>query len=188
MRNTTRLHLLLSVATAAAALPLIAVSTRAATNDIYETNMGMVLRILPTGGTPITFAQGLSNPKGLVFDGIGHLFVADATAGTILRFTPPDGTAATYVTGLSSPVGLAFDISGGFYVGEAGSGNIIKFAQDGTRTTFASGLGSPAGLAFANNGNLFVTDFNGGKIYQVTSDWNGDYVCDRTWLPGGSGL
>ena len=168
MRKTNCLHLLLTVA-ALAALPLIAVSARADKGDIYETNMGMVLRILPSGGTtPITFAQGLPNPKGLVFDGSGRLYVADASAGSITLFTLPDGTAGTYTTGLSSPVGVALDVLGNLYVGESGSGNISKFARDGTKTSFASGLGAPSGLAFDNSGNLFVADFAGGVIYQIT--------------------
>lgn len=168
MRKTTCLHQLLTAATLAA-LSLIAVSARANPGDIYETNLGMVLRMLPVGGiTPITFAQGLSNPKGLVFDGIGRLYVADASAGTIMLFTLPDGTAGTYTTGLSSPVSLAFDVLGNLYVGESGTGNITQFAQNGTKTTFASGLGQPAGLAFDTSKNLFVADFAGGIIYQIT--------------------
>jgi sugar lactone lactonase YvrE len=184
MRKTKCLHLLLTAA-ALAALPLIAVSTRAATGDIYETNMGLVLRIRPTGGTPITFAEGLSNPKGLVFDGNGRLFVADASAGSIIVFTTPDGAGATYVSGLSSPVGVALDQLGNLFVGEAGSGNIIKFAQDGTRTTFATGLGAPAGLAFNNNGNLFVADFEGGKIYQITLAGTTSTFATELGLPAG---
>jgi sugar lactone lactonase YvrE len=168
MRKTNRLRLLLTVA-ALAAGSLITINARAAVGDIYETNQGMILRILPAGtSTPITFADGLANPKGLVFDGKGRLYVADAGTGSIKLYNTPGGAIGTYVNNLSSPVCVDFDTSGSLYVGEAGSGNIIKFAQDGTRTTFASGLGSPAGFAFASNGNLFVTDFSGGKIYQIT--------------------
>jgi sugar lactone lactonase YvrE len=168
MRKTNCLHLLLTAA-ALAALPLIAISAHAEKGDIYETNNGTILRILPAGGgTPITFAQGLFSPKGLVFDGAGRLYVADASRGSIMRFTTPDGAGFTLVQGLSSPVGILFDQLGNLFVGEAGSGNIIKFDQNGTKTTFASGLGAPAGLAFDNNGNLFVADFAGGKIFQIT--------------------
>jgi sugar lactone lactonase YvrE len=168
MRKTNRLRLL-STAAVLAAGSLIASNARAAVGDIYETNMGMILRMSPVGiGTPITFADGLASPKGLAFDGTGRLFVADASAGSIFLFNTPDGAAATYVSGLSAPVAVTFDTAGSLYVGEAGSGNIIKYTHDGARTTFATGLGAPAGLAFANNGNLFVADFSGGKIYQVT--------------------
>lgn len=184
MRKTTCLYLWLTAA-AFLALPLIAVSARAAKDDIYETNMGMVLRIRPTGGTPITFADGLSNPKGLVFDGTGRLYVADASRGSIIVFTTPDGAGATFASGLSSPVGVTFDPMGNLFVGESGSGNISKFAQDGTKTTFASGLGAPAGLAFSNNGNLFVADFAGGAISQITPAGTKTTFASGLGLPAG---
>ena len=184
MRKTNCLHLLLSAA-ALAALPLIALNARAAVGDIFETNMGMVLRMVSDGGTPITFAQGLSNPKGLVFDGTGKLYVADASRNAILVFTLPDGTGFTYASNFSSPVGVAFDQVANLYVAESGSGNIIKIARDGTRTTFASGLGAPAGLAFDNSGNLFVADFGGGKINQITPAGTTTTFATGLGLPAG---
>jgi len=170
MRKTNRLHLLLTAA-ALAALPFIANSTRAGTGDIYETNNGMVLRFAGGGGaTPLTFAEGLSNPKGLAFDGNGHLFVAEASRGDIIRFSVPDAAGAIYLSGLSAPVGLAFDATGNLFVAESGNGGITKVTPEGTRSVFVIGLGAPAGLAVANNGNLFVADFAGGTITQVTPD------------------
>ncbi len=71
MRKTHRPRLLLT-AVAIAAGSLFAINARAAVGDIYETNEGVIIRF---HGTPITFAVGLSNPKGIVFDGLGHLFV-----------------------------------------------------------------------------------------------------------------
>lgn len=169
MRKTNRLHLLLAAA-ALATGSLIASNARGGVGDIYESNMDLILKMNPVGGiTPSTFAAGLSSPKGLVFDGKGRLYVANAAAGNVVFFTVPDSTAGLYVTGLDSPVGITFDLAGEFlYVGEAGSGNIIKFGTDGSRTVFATGLGTPAGIAFASSGNLFVLDFEGGKIYQVS--------------------
>jgi sugar lactone lactonase YvrE len=184
MRKTNCLHLLLTAA-ALAALPLIAVNAHAAKGDIYETNMGMVLKMVSNGGTPITFAQGLSSPKGLVFDGTGKLYVADASRDAIIVFTLPDGAGFTYASNLSSPVGITFDPLANLFVGESGSGNIIKFARDGTRTTFASGLGAPAGLAFNSNGNLFVADFAGGKIYQITPEGTTTTFATGLGLPAG---
>lgn len=159
----------LLAATAFAALCAIATGARAATGDILETNETNIIRLTTVGATPSTFASGLGNPKGLIFDGNGHLYVADASRNTIYVFPLPDGTASTYATGLSSPIGLAFDNSGNLYVADSGSGNVFKFAPpDATKTTFATGVGAPAGLAFDNSGNLFVADFSGGKIYKVT--------------------
>lgn len=167
MRKLICLHLLLTAA-ALAALPMLAVSARAAVGDIYETNNNQILRF--QGGVPGTYSANLSNPKGLAFDGIGHLFVAQAGAGTLVRFNTPDASGFTILTGLSSPVGLAFDVNGNLFIGESGNGNVTKLAPDGNRSVLASGLGAPAGLAAANNGDLFVADFAGGIIYRVTPD------------------
>lgn len=159
----------LLAASAFAALCLIATSARAATGDILESNETNIIRLNTIGATPGTFASGLSNPKGLVFDGNGHLYVADAGRNTIYIFTFPDGAASTFVTGLGSPIGLAFDRAGNLYEADSASGNVYKFTPpDATKTTFATGVGAPAGLAFDTSGNLFVADFSGGKIFKVT--------------------
>ena len=162
-----KINLLLTAA-ALAALPLFVKSAHAAKGDIYETNNGMIIRFSTLGGNPITFSENLTNPKGLVFDGNGHLFVAEASRGSIVRFTLPDAMGVTFLQNLSSPVGLTFDANGNFFISESGNGQITEFTSDGTRSVFATGLGSPAGLTFANSGNLFVADFAGGIIYQIT--------------------
>lgn len=167
MINTTFLRSLLAAAMLAA-LPFGATTLRAATGDILETNEGNLLVFRQGGGTPGTFTTGFTNPKGIVFDGNGHVFVADAGKNSIVVFTLPAGSGSTYASGLNSPVGLAFDVAGNLYVSEAASGNIIMFAPDRTKTTFATGAGEASGLAFDNSGNLFVADFGGGKIYKYT--------------------
>ena len=142
----------------------------AAVGDILETNEGNVLRFRAPGITPTTVASGLSNPKGIVFDGLGRFYVADAGKGSVIVFTLPGGSGSTHLSGLSSPVGLAFDAAGNLYVGEAGRGTVLKFAPDGAKSTFATGLGEPAGLVFDNRGNLFVADFSGGKVFKIAPD------------------
>jgi sugar lactone lactonase YvrE len=169
MTKTIFLRFLLA-ATALAALPFATSTVRGGSGDILETNEMSVLRFRPLGGTPTTFAVGFGSPKGIVFDGLGRAFVADASRGNIVVFTLPDGSGTTYASGLSSPVGLAFDVAGNLYAAESGSGAIVKFDRDRIKTTFATGTGNPAGLAFDNSGNLFVADFEGGKIYKITPD------------------
>jgi sugar lactone lactonase YvrE len=150
------------------AAPFLTQSASGAVGDILETNEGNILRFKTIGGTPGTFATGLTNPKGLVFDGNGHLYVADPGKNAVIVFTVPDGGGATFGANLNSPTGVAFDTAGFLYVSEAGSGDITKFGPDGTKTTFAANTGASAGLAFDNQGNLYSSDFNGGKINKFT--------------------
>jgi sugar lactone lactonase YvrE len=170
MTNTTFLRSLLAAA-ALATLPFAANIARAASGDILETNEGNVLRFRSGGGTPTTFATGFTNPKGIVFDGNGHVYVADPGKNAIIVFTLPDASGTTFLSGLNAPTGVALDTAGNLYVAESGSGNILKFAaSDKTKTTFASNVGASAGLAFDNSGNLFAADFNGGKINKFAPD------------------
>jgi sugar lactone lactonase YvrE len=168
MRKMNFMPLLLG-AVALASAPLLAVNARAASGDIFESNEGNVLRFRAIGVTPATYASGFSSPKGIVFDGRGHFYVADAGKNSILMFTLPDVEGETYANGLSSPVGLAFDSTGILFAAEAGSGNIIKFPPNGTKATFASGLSGPSGLAFDGSGNLFVADYTAGTIFKFTA-------------------
>lgn len=164
-----------------------AINARAAVGDIYETNEGTILRFKPTGGTPGPFATGLSNPKGLVFDGKGKLYVADAGRNAIVFYNTMDGLSGTYVsTGLSSPVGLAFDATGNLYVADSGSGNVFKFViATGAKSTFASSVGGPGGLAFDSSGNLFVADFTGGIIYKIAPNGTKTSFATGLDLPAG---
>jgi len=168
------------------ATSFLAVNACAAIGDIYETNGGNIVRFRTSGGTPGTWATGLTNPKGLVFDGNGHLYVADPGKSAILQFTVPDAGGFTYISGLNSPTGVALDSAGNLYVSEAGSGDILKFAAvDHTRTTFASNTGASAGLAFDKSGNLYSADFNGGKIYKFTPDGTKTTFASGLNLPAG---
>src|SRR3954468_7377973 len=76
MTKSTFLRSLLA-ATVLIGSALLSTVARAAVGDILETNEGNILRFRGLG-TPSTFASGLSNPKGIVFDGKGHVYVADA--------------------------------------------------------------------------------------------------------------
>lgn len=183
MMKTRSLRSLLA-AVALVAAPFLSTAAKAAVGDILETNEGNILRFRGSV-TPTVFAQGLSNPKGIVFDGRGRVYVADAGKNSIFSYTLPDGAVSTFTTGLSSPVGLAFDTAGNLFVSEAASGNIIKFAPDKTKTTFATNAGGPAGMAFDNSGNLFVADFSGNKVYKYDGAGNQTVFATGLDLPAG---
>ena len=184
MTKTTFLRSLLAVA-ALATTSFLANTAHGAVGDILETNEGNVLRFRTVGATPSTVATGMSNPKGIVFDGLGRFYVADEDRGSVIVFSLPGGAGSTFVSGLDSPVGLAFDVSGNLYIAESGSGNVIQIPKGGGKTTFATGLGGPAGLAFDNGGNLYVADFSGGKVYKIAPDGTRTTFATGLNLPAG---
>src|SRR5881394_691340 len=103
----------LSTAVALTGALFLSSNALAGVGDIIESNDGMILRFGPGGGTPVTIVPNLDNPKGLVYDGIGHFYVADASRGDITRFNSADGSGGTtFAAGLASPVGLTFDPTG----------------------------------------------------------------------------
>src|SRR5947209_6586296 len=167
MTKSTLLRSLFA-ASALIASPLLSTVANAAVGDILESNEGNILRFRGVG-TPSTFATGLSNPKGIVFDGTGHMYVADAGKNQVYVYSLPDGAINLFVSGLNSPVGLAFDVTGNLYVSESATGNIIKFAPDKTKSTFATNAGGPAGMAFDNSGKLVVANSSGDKVYKYDS-------------------
>lgn len=176
--------------TAFAVATLISVSARnapAAIGDIIESNNGMILRFQPIGGTPVTLVNDLSNPKGVVYDGNGHFFVADANRGIIYRYNAVDGSQGfVFAQNLNSPVGLTFDVAGNLHVSDAGTGTVYKYdTSNGTRTTVGSGLGEPAGLVFDSSGNLFVAGFSTGAIYKIAPDGTKTTFANGLSFPAG---
>jgi sugar lactone lactonase YvrE len=140
----------------------------------------------------------LHNPKSMVFDSVGNMYVADANnhrvrkiwidgnittyAGNGVATTPPstagDGGQATSAS-LNTPVGLAFDENGNLFIGEyygnrirkvnVSTGIITTFAGDGT-TASASAINNPAGIAYDPVGQiLYVAEYGGNRIRRVTS-------------------
>jgi hypothetical protein len=75
-----------------------------------ETNPGSdtILEFTP-GCVESTFASGLNTPRGLVFDALGNLYVAERikTNGDILKFTPA-GAKSVFASGINRPQFLTF--------------------------------------------------------------------------------
>jgi len=92
-------------------------------------------------GGPATQAE-LDFPTGLVFDGLGDLFITDAD-NNVIRMVDPSGTITT--------------IAG---TGDAG------FAGDGGPATAAL-LKAPAGLTIDPDGNLVIADQGNGVVRRV---------------------
>jgi hypothetical protein len=148
-------------------LSVAAQRTYASPGDLCASDSSGNIYEFTPGGTRTTFASGLNQPFGLVFDSAGNLFEADQSSGNIYEFTP-GGTRTTFASGLISPAGLAFDSAGNLFEADEGSASIIKITPGGIQSIFASGLTAPAGLAFDSAGNLFVTDLSSGIIFKFT--------------------
>lgn len=138
------------------------------------------------------------NPKGIVVDASGNVFIADSNNHTIRKITPTgtvttlaglaktsgssDGTGAS--ARFSYPIGLALDPAGILYVADAGNNTIRKIIISASAVTTiagtpgeagyldASGLSArfnyPSGLAVDAMSNIYVADTGNNAIRKIT--------------------
>jgi sugar lactone lactonase YvrE len=162
-----------------------------ATDFVNGTGSGPQVRLVPkypriTPPWP-TLGGGLS-PAGLVADGIGDVFVADANAstGTVVAKEVPAGCmsatcvitlAPTYTLGNKPTKGqsVALDSIGNVFIATSGGGVYEITVASGYQTaiTLANGFAftGPTGLAVDQSGNVFIAaGANGGTengVYEI---------------------
>jgi hypothetical protein len=72
--------------------------------EVFPYNRDGILKFSPRG-VKSTFVSGLANPRGLIFDSAGKLFVAQippSVSGDILRFAR-DGVAVVFASDIGVP-------------------------------------------------------------------------------------
>ena len=109
----------------------------------------------------------LRNPRGIAFDGLGNLFIADAGKHRIRKIAS-DGTHSTVASPpLSYPVGVATDSLGSLYVADSGSAGVFKITPQGSVITLSKG-GASGSLALDAAGNLLISA--GHEVDRVGTD------------------
>jgi hypothetical protein len=129
-------------------------------------------------------------PRGLVVDRDGNLYVSDGNDGRVLRY--PGGVPGNPIVLANSgsgagqvqnPNGLAIDCRMNLYIADTGNNRILRIATadavviPNTGVTIAaSGAGlnpaqvtAPEGVAVDNAGVLYVADTGNDRILQITS-------------------
>jgi len=180
-----------------------------ASGNVYVTDSGNnEIRKITPGGLVTVFAgsttsghsdgQGSSasfnNPRDIVIDEAGSLYVAD-TNNDIIRKITSTGLVSTILAGtfwstdgqgiaasLSGPKGVAIDGSGNVYVADYLNNEIRKITSGGFVSTLAGstipgstdGIGAaasfdgPTGVAVDVSGNVYVADAGNNKIRKIT--------------------
>jgi len=153
------------------------------------------------------------NPKGIVTDGSGNVYVTDTNNHTIRKIT--SGGAVTTLAGqyglfgsadgtgtaarFKRPVGIAVDSNGNLFVADTENNTIRKVTSGGVVTTIAGLAGNfgsadgtgnaarfsaPRGIAVDGNNDIFVADTGNNTIRKVTQ---GGVVTTVAGLAGNSG-
>jgi hypothetical protein len=192
----TVVSLALGAATANGALNDLLVSINGDANN----GNGSINEYTPTGVQSL-FASGLSEPRGIIFDHFGNLFVANnffddssqTFQGTIVKITP-DGVQSLFATIPGNVIleDLVFDRAGNVYViaidasDPNGASIIYKITTGGVQSTFGTLPFQSFGLAFDSAGNLFaacagVPDVaNSASIYKFTPDGTRSVFADQS--------
>jgi sugar lactone lactonase YvrE len=163
-----------------------------------------VLTTLAGGGAPcrgsygdgVGTAASFCDPRGMVVDVSGNVYVADGSnnlirkitsAGLVTTLAGSGRIGSTNGTGAAAsfwyPSGVAMDMSGNVYVADLGNNLIRKITSAGVVTTLAGsgssgsadGTGTaasfnwPEGVAVDNSGNVYVADSSNNLIRKITS-------------------
>lgn len=154
--------------------------------DCSAYNVGTLAGSAPSGYTEGTgTAAKFNNPRGMIIDGNGNLYIADKNNHCIRKITPQGvvstfagSSSAGYADGagtaaqFNKPYGLAIDKDSNIYVSDKGNHRIRKITPQGAVSTIigsgtaglvnaagtAAQFNSPSAIALDGNGNLFVVD------------------------------
>lgn len=118
----------------------------------------------------VGLAAQFNQPRGVVQDSAGTIYVADTGNNTIRRITP-QGAVTTFAgtagqsgnadgTGgaarFSSPVGMALDAAGNLYVADSGNHAVRRISAAGAVTTVVTVPDAPTRLALDGVGGMYV--------------------------------
>lgn len=149
-------------------------------------------------GGPAVLAE-INSPRGLVLDGAGNLYFADANNHRIRRITREGiittvaGTGQSGFNGdgrpgpqgqLSFPWDLSFDPQGNLYIADWGNHRVRRLTPSGTLDTIGDGtysvagfppeleveIESPGGVAVGPDGGIYVSSTNRHAVFRIEPD------------------
>lgn len=133
-----------------------------------------------------TIQSGISSPRAVTFDTVGHLFVANANA-TVTEYAPPytSHPIATFSSGLQSPAALAVAPgTGDLAVADAVANAVVLFAPPSNTPVATIALsGAPTSLFFDPANELWVAST--GAVAQYIPPYTG---APKAALNGSNGI
>lgn len=138
---------------------LTGLPTLKALDILYVTLLNNTVVKYDTSGTSLgVFANTqMSQPRGLVFDPTGNLYVANQLNNTISKYNSSGVYQSKITSNVSSPQGLAY-YANNLYAANGNSTGISKFnASGGFVSTVASSVYQSHAEVFDNLGNLYIS-------------------------------
>jgi len=146
---------------------------------VYGSGQGPQVGFLPGSAKTIPYSNsGYDAPYGVVVDGSGNVFIADANNNRIVKETRSGGSYSESVigSGLNAPSGLALDGGGNLYIADTGNNQIVEeMFSNGSyvQSDVITGLNSPEAVAVDQSGNLYVADTFNNQILKETPNGGG---------------
>ena len=143
-----------------------------ADHAVYFLLPGGTLQSLATPGVTLV------SPTGLVADGTGYLYIADAGTGTIVRVAPDQTSATTLpldglTTPLLNPGGLAVDLNHSLFIADSGNNRIVQLSLISGQATVVPVTGitlsDPVGIGVSPSGTLTVSDAGNTRFVSISA-------------------
>ncbi len=148
----------------------------AASSPVYGVGQAPAAAFSPSAQIPIsTGSFTLSQPKGLLIDAAGNLFVSDTTKQEVLKIAP-SGSVSSLGSGFQFPQGMAEDGAGDLFVADNNLNQVVEIPAGCASSACQRYVPNPLtlrsqlGVAVDGAGDLFIGDFEENKVAEVPAN------------------
>jgi sugar lactone lactonase YvrE len=159
-----------------------------ATEPVYGNGQAPAIAFGP--GTQITIGTGsfpLSNPRGVLVDAAGNLFISDVTNQEVVKVSP-NGSVSTVGFGFQFPQGLAEDGAGDLFVADNNLNEVVEIpagcASINCQVYLGSNLRAQLGVAADGAGDVFFDDFLDGEAVEIPAGCTSNACQKVVYAPG----
>ena len=116
------------------------------------------------------YGDTASNPRFMVMDSSGNLYVTTSYSNIITKITPGgvSSTFATVGTGQQGPMGITIDPSNNLYVANEFASTVSKITPAGVVTIFATTGSGPWGIVRDRFGYFYTSNSNANSVTKIT--------------------
>jgi sugar lactone lactonase YvrE/uncharacterized protein (DUF2345 family) len=141
-----------------------------------------------TQATVNTGSYTLRNPRGMLFDAAGNLFISDVTNLQVLKIAP-NGNVSSVGFGFQFPQGLAEDGAGDLFVADNNLNELVEIpagcASINCQVYLGNNFRSQLGVAVDGAGDVFFGDFEDGAAVEIPAGCTGTACQKVVYNPGG---
>jgi streptogramin lyase len=127
----------------------------------------VVVKINTITGSSSIYGTTQNQPRGIIKDSVGNVFVANYGSNSVTKITPLNVSTVLGVTS-GFPSDVAIDSAGNIYTANNNTNNVNKITPLGVVTIFATTGSSPDGITIDSMGNLYVNNYGSNNVSKIT--------------------